>query len=115
MYLNRDINKVRTLRWSDITPKSLLIYSFPDIFSLAIYLLEKAGLGHSSWKVYHTVGSADCTRVVQFHGSSVAWISCKLVVKSRGLIYSGSAFMTASQVVLCISIRRHTAPVCLSL
>ena len=58
---------------------------------------------------------ADCIRVVQFNGSSVACISCKLVVKSRGLIYSGSACMTTSQVVLCISIRRHTLPVCLSL
>lgn len=75
--------------------------------------MRKDGLDLLSWKVYHTVNFADCICVVQFNSSSVTCISCKLEVRSRGLIYSSSAYRTTSQVVLCF-IRKYAVPDCLS-
>lgn len=89
----------------DKTLKSLFVYRFSCIFVPCSLFIEDAGLDHLSWKAYQALDFVDCILVHSLISSSVACISCQVVVRSRGLTLVSSVSMTPSQVVLCTSIR----------
>lgn len=76
----------------------------PVLWSLAVYLW-RCWSGSFAWKDYQALDFVDCVLVHRLISSSVACISCQVVVRSRGLTLVSSVSMTPSQVVLGTPIR----------